>query len=384
MNYYIKESIKRGRILILLNFFILILSVAAVAGIYNYSKLEKQAMLGQIYEADKDMSETVVNRILDNTINQNNLEHGKEAFKAAGYTENAFSYLQMNAVIKNIFILFLIIMSILLIILIHNYRILPIKFLMKENKDMEGEIEKLQKEIQCKTDFLTQKNKQLQDFTENISHQIKTPLAALSLSLDILKMKRPETIVLDDCFIQIDRIQNFITRLLKISRLESGKTVFQFDHMNLSGCLKTAAELGETKNCSFEFEMEESCNIIGDEDWLMEAFINIYNNCVAHTSGQALVRTQIYEFKDSVQIIISDNGEGIPEEGLPYIFDRFHTIENASQGHVGIGLNLSKLIIEKHKGNISACNNDMKGATFIIIIPRYHLKNGKKMNNINA
>lgn len=124
-------------------------------------------------------------------------------------------------------------------------------------------------------------------------------------------------------------------------------------------------------NITVECDDEDYC-INADEEWIREAFINIIQN-----SSELCDKVEVNAAcrDDKCIVNIKDNGSGFEEDRIPYVFDRFETTGSAAAGHAGIGLNLSRLIIEAHHGTVDVRNNeDGKGAVIRVQIPRYVLK----------
>ena len=115
----------------------------------------------------------------------------------------------------------------------------------------------------------------------------------------------------------------------------------------------------------------------GDYEWLKEAFMNILKNCMEHSPKKEMIHINFSQTKEGICVAIRDFGKGIEAEDLPYIFDRFYNPRQEKTSHVGIGLNLAKLVIEKHFGTIKAENHPQGGAVFTIVLPLYDLKKEK-------
>ena len=111
----------------------------------------------------------------------------------------------------------------------------------------------------------------------------------------------------------------------------------------------------------------------GSPEWLREAFINILDNAEKYGSGSQLPELMLEELPEEYRITLRDYGPGFSEEDLPHLFDRFYRAQKLVKGHVGLGLNLTKLIIEGHKGTIHAENHPEGGALFTILLPRLDL-----------
>ncbi|MDO5403557.1 MAG: HAMP domain-containing sensor histidine kinase, partial [Eubacteriales bacterium] len=115
--------------------------------------------------------------------------------------------------------------------------------------------------------------------------------------------------------------------------------------------------------------------IDGDYDWLLDAFSNVISNSAEHADK---VYIGVETSREKCVITIKDNGGGFEKENIDKIFDRFESGNGAKTFHMGIGLNLAKLVIEAHYGKISAYNDyEAGGAVFKIVLPQYQLKKGK-------
>lgn len=183
------------------------------------------------------------------------------------------------------------------------------------------------------------------------------------------------------------RIRDFIRTLLNISRFENRKVIIAADEViigsiitdSINNCMNCM--IHENQNDIFIVQYDDKCEsavIYADEMWLVEAIANVIGNSADYIKnipdGKVYITAGCDERK--VVIRIEDNGKGLTVKDQDDIFDRFSTTRNsASDMHVGLGLNLSRLIIEAHYGIIKAGNSEeYGGAEFTIILPRYRLK----------
>ena len=160
---------------------------------------------------------------------------------------------------------------------------------------------------------------------------------------------------------------------MTISRMEAGKIIMTEQDVNVNSMLCDVVSQLPKNNCNITVECnDEDYCINADEEWIREAFINIIQNS-SELCDKVEVKAACRD--DKCIVNIKDNGSGFEEDRIPYVFDRFETTGSAAAGHAGIGLNLSRLIIEAHHGTIDVCNNeDGKGAVIRVQIPRYVLK----------
>jgi len=245
----------------------------------------------------------------------------------------------------------------------------------------EGELSILKNEIYKVTVTLRQQNeslkeeqKQLANALSDISHQLKTPLTSLFMMTDLLceaslpDEKRSEfTIKIRS---QLDRIQWLVSSLLKLSRLDAKAVVFKRQTVPVRelverACVPLLIPI-ELKNQRLSIHVPEG-SLICDMNWTAEALTNILKNCIEHTPEHGEISVSAQRNPLFLKIVIEDTGNGFLQEELPHIFQRFYRGKNAGSDSVGIGLAMSKAIINAQNGSIDARNRpDREGAAFLI------------------
>ena len=208
---------------------------------------------------------------------------------------------------------------------------------------------------------------------EDISHQLKTPLTSVGLLLELLEEKdipREDKIeTLNRIEVQVDKLKDFTEILLTLSKLDTGNIEMKQERFLLEECVEYAwDQLAERRKSSpVELEVQSSSLWLeGDFYWLSESFLNILSNAldcypkVKHITVHGN-ETPIYR-----EICIEDDGEGVPSEEIPYLFERFHCGDLKKKSGFGIGLPLSKSIIEKNNGEIKVEQKQNRGLLFII------------------
>ncbi|MDE6592702.1 MAG: HAMP domain-containing histidine kinase [Oscillospiraceae bacterium] len=221
----------------------------------------------------------------------------------------------------------------------------------------------------------------------DISHQMKTPVAALMINCEIMQ-REPEMEswrrldFLDRCMIQLDRLDWLIAGLLKSARLDSGAIEFDMKPHELREAISEAVELNrraaEEKDIEIEDRTPEGMLLQMDIRWLCEAFGNIIKNSVEHTAEGGKIEIDGSETPLTAMVRISDNGAGIPSELLPRIFERFCSLspkgqpssKGTSAKNVGLGLSISRSIIHRHNGNIRAESKPGRGTVFEVTFVR--------------
>lgn len=349
---------------------IAILIAAVTTGFYE---LKFRALVAGLYNIDNKSGEYLIDMMFYNRYSLSDVTKYRDAIMECGYTENGASYMYFRsgqwaiAIGGMIIIVATVAVCIRMIVKIGNNDIYA--YVIR----LGAENEQLKKKQKADERFLVERNEKLQNFTENIAHQIKTPLTALSIALDRLEESGENRELLERCFEQIERIRSFISKLMTISRMEAGKVIMTEQDVNVSSMLCDVVSQLPKNGCNITVECDdENYCINADEEWIREAFINIIQN-----SSELCDTVEVNAVcrDDKCIVNIKDNGSGFEENRIPYVFDRFETTGSAAAGHAGIGLNLSRLIIEAHHGTVEVSNNeDGKGAVIRVQIPRYVLK----------
>ncbi len=226
-------------------------------------------------------------------------------------------------------------------------------------------------------------------FFANISHEFRTPLTLLLGPVeDLLKSKsdrdEKERGIFKMMQRNIKRLQVLINQLLDLSKLETGKIKLQVSEGNLSEFIRRIVlsflSLAESKNINYKYDIPDlSCPVYFDADKVEKIIINLISNAFKFTSayGNVNVRLQydtsvetgIPEFVD---LCVSDTGKGIPEEKLNKIFDRFYQVIDSNTRDAegsGVGLALTKELIDLYRGKISVESKVGKGSTFSVKLP---------------
>lgn len=256
------------------------------------------------------------------------------------------------------------------------------------NKDVtiecndEGELYRLFHEVNSLVAILNahaENEKSAKKFLRNtisdISHQLKTPLAALNIYNGIIQNESKELPTIQE-FSQfseqeLDRIETLVHSLLKITKLDAGT-------IELEKSLENVSELAENIKKHFLFRAEqegkeihlsgnEEISLLCDRNWIIEAIGNLVKNALDHTEKGGIIRIEWRTFASIVQITVKDNGSGIHPEDLHHIFKRFYRSRFSKdvQG-IGLGLPLAKAIIEAHNGTIEVDSTLSTGTSFTI------------------
>lgn len=237
----------------------------------------------------------------------------------------------------------------------------------------EDDFSKLEDEIYKTVTFLYQtKDKAVQvknDFAENlynIAHQIKTPITAISLSLQTMEKEMEQSEKIQKQLLRLTRLEE---GLLLLSRFDAGTLVLQKSEIDVLTVIVLAAdnlqELLTEYGASIDIPELGEMAITADLEWTMEALINLMKNCMEHNRG-GTVHCSYGQNPLYTEILIWDEGNGFDKEDIPHLFERFYRGKNACAGGIGIGLALAKEIIERQNGTIHAKNMPDGGACFEI------------------
>lgn len=215
----------------------------------------------------------------------------------------------------------------------------------------------------------------LKNTISDISHQLKTPLAALNIYNGLLQDESEELPVIREFSVlseqELDRIETLVQSLLKITKLDAGSIVLEKADENVADIMKEVelhfAYRAKQEQKQIILSGEEDIFFYCDRDWIIEAIDNIVKNAFDHTKGGNFVRIEWKQFNSVVRIVVKDDGSGIHPEDLHHIFKRFYRSRFSKdvQG-LGLGLPLAKAIVEAHGGTIEVDSELGAGAAFVI------------------
>lgn len=243
---------------------------------------------------------------------------------------------------------------------------------------LQHQLLKLRNILTAQNQMLAQEKEQIKTLISDISHQIKTPIAAANTFAELLSdgelSAEERTEYITTLQMSLGKLTFLTNSLIKMSRLESGIISLKPEKNSLNEivlqAVKTIYAKTKEKGILITFECGQSFEAVLDFNWTAEAISNVIDNAVKYTPQGGFVRLQITEYPSFLRLDISDNGVGIPEEEQAKIFGRFYRgKQSAGTDGVGIGLYLTREIINKQNGYMKV-SSDGNGSTFSMFLKK--------------
>ena len=255
------------------------------------------------------------------------------------------------------------------------------KFNQKVEVYGNDEISNLGRAFNLMTTKLDQVDKQRREFVGNVSHELRTPLSSIKILSETLihQEDTPEKIYkefLKDIDSEVDRLNKIIDSLLYLVDLEKENIHldYQVTYVNylIQKIISSLKPLADKKNIALNFDEKVKIQVMLDKFKVQQSLINIIGNAIKYTPENGKVDVELYTVQDNFVIKVKDNGIGIPEDELPFIFDRFYRVDKArarKTGGTGLGLSITQQLIALHQGEIKVESTVNKGTTFYIVLP---------------
>lgn len=303
-------------------------------------------------------------------------QKGCEALKEAGYEETGKIWLEKRIRSYGIGV-FVAAIGILCIVGL----LTELHMEKRRKKALDNQLVEKDRELEAKLaeekEFLHRDRQKMGTYMENISHQLKTPIAGTLLNLEVLLVteedeKRYQK--LEDCVKKVQWMSDMTIVLLRLAQIDSGKIWMKRKKENLTGlieeCIDRTQPLAEEKGVGFEMDVPKECLLSCDGFWLKEAMENVLKNAVEYADTGSLIQILLKEDTDYYKLYITNRGKRIEEEKRELIFDRFYQMEQGSG--IGIGLHLAKEIVTLHQGTLKVVDrSDLEEATtFQFILPK--------------
>lgn len=251
----------------------------------------------------------------------------------------------------------------------------------RESEDEIGELAELLNDMLAKLRDDVKEMRKLQtmrsQFLGNVSHELGTPIFAVQGYLETLldekvKDEKLQRAFIEKAYRQTQRLNNLLTDLIDISRIETGDMKMSIRYFELEEWLaKQIAELQPTaQHHGIALKLiwtGAPVNVLGDRERLTQVLNNLVENAIKYNNANGRVEVGYKDFVEEVEIFVSDTGRGIPEEHLNRIFERFYRVDkerSRAVGGTGLGLAIVKHIIEAHESHVHVRSQTGKGSTF--------------------
>lgn len=242
-----------------------------------------------------------------------------------------------------------------------------------------GELRELARSFNQMAEKVEFSQKLQRDFLANVSHELKTPLTSIQgFAQAILDGAAAQPgFAAKVIFEEAGRMHRLVEDLLDLARIESGQALLRREHVPLTQLLGTVLEhlmlRAAEEHITLNQIVKPLPNLTGDNDRLAQVFTNLIDNAITHTPAGGQVTVTAVPVEGGVEIMVTDTGKGIPPEDLSRIFERFYQVDKsrarAGRRGTGLGLTISKEIIEAHSGHIRAESTIGQGTTFRIWLP---------------
>lgn len=218
--------------------------------------------------------------------------------------------------------------------------------------------------------------------TNNINHELKTPVASIRICIETLLAQRnlseeKQELFLQRCLSNTDRLQRLLTDVALITRMDDGCASITKERVSLTDIIDNVVSerqlIANAKGIIIENNIARQVTMNGNASLLEAIFNNLIDNAIAYSGGSTITIGLTYEDKDKIILSFSDNGSGVPEEHLTRIFERFYRIDKGrsrAAGGTGLGLSIVKNAVLIHGGNIVANNQVTGGLLFKITLSK--------------
>ena len=224
---------------------------------------------------------------------------------------------------------------------------------------------------------------QIQQFTADAAHELRTPLAAIRATVEsvlglpsVSEEEAKETLVVVDR--QTRRLTHLVSDLLLLSRLDSEKRILVKGNCCLQEIISDIVEemaafaIKEEITLAIDFQPQTPLVVLGNEEQLYRLMLNLVNNAITHTPAGGKVTITLKRYQQQAHILVSDTGVGIAPEQQAKIFDRFYRVDAArvgQAGNSGLGLAITQAIAKAHHGTLTVTSQSGKGSTFTLSLP---------------
>jgi two-component system, OmpR family, sensor kinase len=216
-----------------------------------------------------------------------------------------------------------------------------------------------------------------QRFLADVSHELRTPLTTIRGNVDLLRrMGGADDVSLNDIEAELERMTRLVNDLLLLARADVGSLPIAQEVVALDTVLLDVFRQVKTLGGDVAVRLQEvdQVQVLGDADRLKQLILNLVDNAVKYTPAGGEVFVSLTKNGRSAHLTVRDTGIGIPEEDIPFVFDRFYRVDKArtrAHGGSGLGLSIARWIVEIHDGEIEVTSKVGEGSTFTVQLPLY-------------
>ncbi len=221
------------------------------------------------------------------------------------------------------------------------------------------------------------------DFVANVSHELKTPVGALTLLAEAVGQaaEDPEAVqrFATRMRTESERLNRLVKQIIELSRLQGDDPLDESDPISVDAVVERALDRirvdAANKGVELAFTGQHGLQVVGDAEQLVVALGNLVENAVVYSPEGTHVAVATVEHDDTVDIAVTDHGVGIPPEEIERIFERFYRVDPArarATGGTGLGLSIVKHVVATHGGEVRVWSVQGQGSTFTMSLPAYH------------
>jgi two-component system sensor histidine kinase CpxA len=247
---------------------------------------------------------------------------------------------------------------------------------------LNGELEQLANSFNKMAEQLQQNQSSQRRLLGDVSHELRSPMTRLQMALGLAQQEsttpQAREQYLQRCQREIDRLDHMIENVLVLSRLENTLQKAEYEQVNLSTLIQNIINdeqfIADKKSIKINYIAPTKIILLADQTLLTSAISNVLNNAVKYSPEQSAINVKLSVEKQKVILVVSDSGNGVPEESLTQLFTPFYRVNLArdrATGGTGLGLAIAKQAVITHQGEILAKNNADDGLSVIIELPYF-------------
>ena len=256
--------------------------------------------------------------------------------------------------------------------------------LVEENKGLFAETKRRQDELEISNKKLVDMYKIQREFTSTVSHELRTPLASIKIAIDLVckrmagEINREQEEVLARAQKSVEHLQQLVTDILDLSKIESGKMQMDFKIQNINAAIEEVIyaqqDVAKSRGLYLRAELDKDLSQVPfDKGRIIQVLNNLVSNAIKFTQhGGVTIKTENKSANNHIIVNVTDTGKGIAESDFPKLFQKFQQIESpekVEKGGTGLGLAICKEIVLRHGGKIAVESTVEKGTTFSFVLP---------------